>query len=375
MKSSYRIFRIFGISIELHITFILLLLILFTVGWLGESFIAGLQLVLLFILLFTIVVAHEISHSIVALMWKIKVPRITLLPIGGMANIEIPEKPHIELIMSIAGPLLNIVLSVICFLIILFAVSDPIPFLSEWKWDVFYMSKAIFNPGGILKFFLYINIVLAVFNLLPIFPMDGGRILRALLALFIEYTRATSIAVNIGQYLSLLMIILGIFSNPWIAIIGVLIYFAGGQELKIVKLRHALSGLTAGEVAIRNFDYVCESMSLKEFLENIAKPHISYYPVVDSFGNIVGMFSIDHLKDIDHRKFEFMSVGELTDRDFISIDSNEKISERILKLLESEFVFVVDEGRIIGYLTPNYLIDLARFRGVTKKYISGMSNG
>ncbi len=367
MQSAYRIFRVFGISVELHITFILLLFGLFGWGWLTEGLLSGLRLVILFLLVFAIVVTHELTHSVVALLAGIKVSRITLLPIGGAAHIEIPEKPHIELVMSVAGPLLNIVLAVFTVIAILLLVPDPMASFSAWDASISAVSKAIFTLDGLLIFLLHINILLALFNLLPIFPMDGGRVFRAILALFMDYTKATGIAVSVGQNLSFLLIVIGVISTSlWFTVIGLLIFFAAGQELKVVKLKHALIGVSAGEAAIRNYVSVSDSLSLREFLDNVARPQIYFYPVVDSSGEVTGMFSLDFVRDIKSVSLDDALISKYVSRDFVTFDAGVSVSEEILSLMESDFAFVSEGGKIIGYLTPSYLAALARYKGVER---------
>ncbi|MEA1925361.1 MAG: site-2 protease family protein [Candidatus Altiarchaeota archaeon] len=360
MRSSYRIFRVFGISVELHITFILLLVLLLGYGWLSDGLVSGIKLVVLFIVLFAVVLFHELAHSSVALLWGVNVPRITLLPIGGAAHVEIPEKPHMELIMAVAGPLFNVVFAFFClvFLVLVFPVSELFP-----PWDILEMAEVIFTLEGLLKFLLHINVVLAVFNLLPIFPMDGGRVFRAILALFMDYTRATTIAANVGQYLSLLLVFGGVLSlNPLILLIGVLIYMAAGQELKVVKLRHALAGLSMADAAIKDYAFVSESMSLRDFMDYAVQPQVYYYPVVDGSGSVVGMFSPEYMSKTSPADLESATVGGFMVRDYLTVKAGDSVSEKIIRILERDFVFVEGDGGIIGYLTPGYLSDLASYR-------------
>ncbi|OYT53209.1 MAG: hypothetical protein B6U72_06595 [Candidatus Altiarchaeales archaeon ex4484_2] len=360
MRSSYRIFRVFGISVELHITFILLLVFLLGYGWLSDGFVSGIRLVLSFTVLFAVVLFHELAHSSVALLWGVNVPRITLLPIGGAAHVEIPEKPHMELIMAVAGPLFNLVFALFCFVFLILLFPG---FYLSLSLDILEMAEVIFTLEGFLVFLLKINVVLAVFNLLPIFPMDGGRVFRAILALFMDYTRATTIAANVGQYLSLLLVFGGLFTfNIMILLIGGLIYLAAGQELKVVKLRHALAGLSMADAAIKDYVFVSESMSLRDFMEYAARPQVYYYPVVDDSGSVVGMFSPEFMSKSSPADLGTATVGDFMLRDYLTVKAGDSVSEKIIRILERDFVFVEDDGRIIGYLTPGYLSALASYR-------------
>lgn len=392
MQSSYRIFRLSGISVELHISFIIVFfLFLFGASLYGlaeyRGFIGliygtfyGIKVFALFLLLFGTVLIHEFAHSIVALRNGIKVPKITLTPIGGAANIDVPEDPKLEFKVSIAGPLTNFVLLFLSLTILL--IFWPNFLLTINFFDYFYLDKIfediLFVPN-IFIIIVAINLILGAFNLIPAFPMDGGRVLRAMLALWIDYIKATKLAVQIGQFLAIIMILVGIFPldikifglsispNLLLAIIGIFIFFAGGQELRVVRLKHALRDMTIGSVAILNLRYVNESTTVKEFLDLIAYPQQDHYPVTDHSGKLIGILNIDDIKEIDQRDFDKIPVRNLTSRRFDIVDANLKIEEKIATLLTKDFILVVDSGRVIGYLTPDHLLEIARFYGIKKR--------
>jgi Zn-dependent protease len=234
MKYSFTILKIRGIPIELHITFI---------GLLGFLFIFSFPIiypVLLFGLLFISVVFHELAHSIVAQRNNIPVKKIVLYPIGGAAQIdEIPEKPGIEARIALAGPLTSLVIGIISLGInLLYPISFP-------TISIFIWSGTLFFDLGVL------NIILAMFNLIPAFPMDGGRILRAILT-FIRnnHIKATENAAGIGRGFALLMIFLGIIGNIWLAIIGFFIYFGASQEVRLARISAILKPIQISEVML-----------------------------------------------------------------------------------------------------------------------------
>ncbi|HEU5248194.1 MAG TPA: M50 family metallopeptidase, partial [Candidatus Udaeobacter sp.] len=185
MSWSLPIFRIAGIQLRIHITFLLL------IAWLAFGYYAqsgsavAASRVIFVLLLFLCVVLHEFGHAFAAKAFGINTPDITLLPIGGVARLErMPEEPVQELIIAVAGPLVNVVIALGLF--------------------VAGGSQALLNPstvegGGLVAQLMTINIMLVLFNLLPAFPMDGGRVLRALLATRMSYARATQVAANVGQ--------------------------------------------------------------------------------------------------------------------------------------------------------------------------------
>ena len=219
MKWSINAGRIFGIKLRIHITFFLLPLFVF-LSDIKEGFgQAGLS-VLFVCAIFACVVIHELSHSLVARHFGREPKSITLLPIGGVAAIDMmPTKPSQEIVISIVGPATNIVIAI---LLALFGGMK--------------MAVALSNNSGLTASQIFItdliaaNIVLAVFNLIPALPMDGGRVFRSILALKFGFLRATLWAVTIGKVISFLFIVLGFFYDPWLALIGFFIFSGADSE-------------------------------------------------------------------------------------------------------------------------------------------------
>jgi Zn-dependent protease len=335
--------------------------------WIQGGLIFGFGILLLFTLIFTIVLLHELTHSVVAIRNGIKVPSIVLLPIGGLASVEIPQKPEKELMIAISGPLLNFFIAVLsAILLVLIAPENFLEiFLTsvEKMWDD--IPSVIFNLPGVLSILIWINLMLGFFNILPGFPMDGGRVFRAVLALWMDYVKATEIAVRIGQVIFLGMIFIGLFSNFWLMIIGMFLFFASGSELSMAKIRDSLKDLKIATIAIRNFSYVNESMLIQEFLKLIARPGQSYYPVVDTTGKVTGVLNTRDLEEVSREKLLTSSVKDFT-KGFDVIDGNLKVKEKIHDLLSKEFLLVVSENKqVIGYLTPEYVLEFARFYGIS----------
>ncbi len=328
---------------------------------------AGIGVLLLFFIIFTIVLLHELTHSLVAIKNGIKVSSITLLPIGGLAHVEIPEKPETELMISISGPLLNFCLAFIAWIALLLIVPNPteIVLISiETMWDN--IPSVIFNLPGILSVLVWINLMLGYFNILPGFPMDGGRVFRAVLALWMDYVKATHIAVRIGQVIFLGMIFAGLFLFPnlLLVIIGMFLFFASGSELSMAKVRHSLHNLSVGAIARKKISPVSEDMTIEKFLELIAKPEQNYYPVVNSEGKVRGILNAEDLASFPQQNLSQTSVKEVMQTSFQVIDAKEKIEEKLPHLLSQPFLLVVDEGHVIGYLTPEYVMNFAKFYGL-----------
>lgn len=350
---SLKVFKVFGISIELDITFLIFLLL----ALMDQALFAFL------IIVFTIVLIHELFHSLVALHYKIPVPKITLTPIGGLASIEVPEDPKKEFLVSIAGPFSNILFFTVIFL---GAHAIGVP-LKDISWYFGGGGIDLMDPSSLLSGLLWLNFVLGVFNLLPGYPMDGGRVFRAILASRMDYIKATQIAVNVGKVIAVLISIWGLFiGNILTVIIGIFLFFAGGQELQILKIRHALSGLSLREVAIPTYKYASESMPVREFVQTVAVPEQRHYPVTDATGKVIGLFNVEDLKSVgladEGRPMRDYARGNLD-----VIDAGAKILDVLSFLLSRDFVLVIDANRIIGYITPGHLIDVARYQSIRRR--------
>src|SRR5262249_17015606 len=231
MSWSLPILRVAGIQLRTHITFLLL------IAWLafgyyaqGGSAVAASRVILV-LLLFLCVVLHEFGHAFAAKAFGINTPDITLLPIGGVARLErMPEEPVQELIIAVAGPLVNVVIALGLF--------------------VAGGSQALLNPssvegGGLVAQLLTINIMLVLFNLLPAFPMDGGRVLRALLATRMSYARATQVAANVGQGFAFVFGFIGLLWNPFLLFIALFVYIGASQEAALAQWREWPVGFPA----------------------------------------------------------------------------------------------------------------------------------
>lgn len=232
MNGSFKLFAVRGIDIRIHYTFPLILL--FVAGQYGR--VAGLDGalfgVILVLLLFSLVTLHELGHSFAALYYGIPTKQIVLLPIGGAAQLqEIPKRPWQEFFITLAGPAVNVLLALLLGTAV-FLLRIP-------------LSSSLLQPAlswqTFVAYLLVYNIALALFNLIPAFPMDGGRILRALLALFLPYERATAVAVNVGRVIAVLLIIGTLFTDYGslsVVLIALFVLWAGSQELAMVRGQH-----------------------------------------------------------------------------------------------------------------------------------------
>src|SRR5688572_15846223 len=231
MGWSFRVGRLAGIDIYVHFTFLLLLGWVALTGYVSTGSPLGAAVgVALIGIIFFIIVLHELGHALAARRYGIETRDITLLPIGGVARLErMPEKPSQELVVALAGPAVNVVLAAAVYVGL---------FMNR---DVLQTSEAAQVGGRLLSQLFWVNVMLAGFNLLPAFPMDGGRVVRALLAMRMDYVRATQIAANLGQGMAVLFAIAGLFGNPFLLFIALFVWMGAAQEASMVQMRSALA--------------------------------------------------------------------------------------------------------------------------------------
>lgn len=234
MKWSWKIGTFAGIAVHMHATFLLLLLWIAVSHWMQSGSLLVTAVGVAFILsLFLCVVLHEYGHALTARRFGIATKDITLLPIGGIARLErMPDKPNQELWVALAGPAVNLVLA--AGLALYLVVTDHFEPVGQIG----------FTHGMFLERLLLANLFLVGFNLIPAFPMDGGRVLRALMAKRTEYVRATRIAAAIGQGLAFMFGLLGLFTNPFLIFIALFVWIGASQEAAMVETKLALESVS-----------------------------------------------------------------------------------------------------------------------------------
>jgi Zn-dependent protease/CBS domain-containing protein len=344
MKWSWRIFRVAGIGIHVHLTFPLLLIwggVTQYMGrgswndaWIGVGFI---------LVLFVIVVLHELGHAMAARRYGIRTLDITLLPIGGLARLErMPEEPKQELVVALAGPAVNVALA-----LLLFAVVSGGWQLAHWL-DV--------PPAG-FKFLvnlMWINIVLAVFNLLPAFPMDGGRVLRALLATRMSYVRATNIAARVGQAMAVLFGIVGWFvvHNPMLVLVAFFVFMGAAQEAMMVRTRSALGTIPAGQLMIKNFRALSPQDPLSLAAEHLLAGWQHDFPVTDQ-GQLVGVLTRTDLVEGLSQYGRNAPVDRVMHRQFPSGKPDEPAQAALMRLREGNWqtMPIIADAQLLGILT------------------------
>ncbi|MGF1449239.1 MAG: site-2 protease family protein [Opitutales bacterium] len=242
---SIKLFRLLGIRIELHLTFFLLLLPVAWITYVEAGLSAALGVTFLLGLHFACLLLHELGHCVTAQQYGIHVERILFLPIGGMAQFsEIPRDPKAELAITLAGPMVNFILAGAAWLLL----GAPTA-LDEWRPLIAFVTALDF-PAAILPALFLLNLLNGIFNLLPIFPMDGGRIFRALMALRMNHLQATRVAVYAGKVLAVLGILFALSQQLWLlAALFAFIFYAGAVEYDIARRNEQLAGVLIGDIA------------------------------------------------------------------------------------------------------------------------------
>jgi Zn-dependent protease len=347
MKWSWRIGRVAGIDVYVHATFLLLLGWVAINTWLARGRVADVMYGLLFVsALFGIIVLHELGHALAARRYGIATEDITLLPIGGVARLEgMPEKPQQELVVALAGPAVNVVLAFVFWMLI--RSSAALTSLTHFQ----------LVGGSLLSNLLTANIMLAVFNLIPAFPMDGGRVLRALLALKLDYARATHWAATIGQAMAFMAGAVGLAKmNPFLVFIAIFVYLGAEQEADMVKVQTALDGVPIRKVMIRDFKTLSPHDTLSRAVAYVLEGFQQDFPVVDQ-GRVVGILTRQRLLTALARRGENLTVGQAMERRFATTTPEEEAEAAFARLEESDCrtLPVVQNHQLVGLLTAENL--------------------
>jgi Zn-dependent protease len=298
MKWSWRIGSFRGIGVYVHATFLILIGFVVLSYWSqGQSLAGTLAGVGFIAALFACVVAHEFGHALMAAKYGIKTRDITLLPIGGVARLErMPDDPRQELWVALAGPAVNVVIAVVLFAWLEFTATRT-PF-----------SQLSVTGGPFLQRLMVVNVFLVVFNMLPAFPMDGGRVLRAILATGMEYTRATHIAATIGQAMALLFGFLGFFGNPFLLFIALFVWIGAAQEASMAQMKSALSGIPVARAMLTDFRTLSPQDALRRAVDLLLSGSQHDFPVLDG-ERVVGVLTRADLRSMRPRCWKLLFGG------------------------------------------------------------------
>jgi Zn-dependent protease/predicted transcriptional regulator len=341
MRWSIPIGRVSGITLRLHVTFLLFLAFIGYGGFREGSWSGAAWAVGFFSLIFVCIALHELGHSVVAQQLGVQVKSITLLPIGGVAALRsIPENPWHEIAITLAGPMVNAAIATVL-----------LPFTGLPS-HLFFVTTPQ-DLHGLLLNLAQVNITLFLFNFIPAFPMDGGRLLRATLALVLSYRRATTIAATVGQGLAILFILAGLKLSFWLVILGMFIFMGAEGEERIVRMRSFLHDLDVEEVMSRDFVMLAPHTSVGEGLRMVYQTGQDDFPVMQD-GHLVGLVSRAAMVETANKLGPELVVAEIMDTDVPVVSAQDKVARVYEEMLSEERTSfpVVDGDRVIGLLSP-----------------------
>jgi stage IV sporulation protein FB len=362
MSWSLNIGRVAGTVVRVHLTFLLFLAWIFASSYASSGAAAAWTTLAFVVLLFLCVLLHEFGHIFTARAFGVTTPYVTLLPIGGVAQLEhIPEQPWQEFLIAIAGPLVNVAIAVL-----LVAIGGAT--LHG------YAATSIDNMQiSMVDRLAAVNVFLALFNLIPAFPMDGGRVLRAALASKFGYVRATEISASIGQGVAFALGFLGLMYNPILIFIAIFVYLAASSEAHMVALRAVSRGVPVSHAMITQFATLTPQAHIDEAVQTLLATSQGEFPVVDDSGKPVGVLDrgalIKALKSLgpDARVAQAMNSQMPT-------ISHRRTLEQAFKLLQEKSapaVAVVDAmGKLIGLVTSETIGEMMMLQRAMPKGVS-----
>lgn len=365
MRWSISLGTIAGIRVQLHFTFLLF------VGWIAvtRGLLTGhpaqaLSAVLLLLLVFTCVLLHELGHALAARRYGIPTRDITLLPIGGVARVtRMPDKPQQEIVVAVAGPAVNLVI-----LVVLFAISHGLhrPF-----------TETVMR-GGLLESLLLVNIVMIVFNMIPAFPMDGGRVLRAVLALRLPHPRATRIASTVGQVIALVFGVVGLFGIPGVVdpsailvFIALFVFLAAGEEQAQAQTRSTIDGLPVSAAMVTEFHTLDVRDPLRRAVDYLMAGAQQDFPVMEE-GVHLGMLSRADLVSALGKRGAEVAVGAVLrlDQEYAAPDEPLDQALQRIRARGRQALPVLQQGRLVGLLTLDNVGDLLLVREALRRFAS-----
>ncbi len=342
MSWSWKLARVVGIDVYVHVTFFMLLGWIGMVHWAQGRSVAAVAEGLAFILaLFGCVVLHEFGHALTARRYGIRTRDITLLPIGGLARLErMPDEPLQELWVALAGPAVNVVLAILLF--------GWLQASGGWQ----AIDQLSIATGSFSERLMVVNVVLVAFNMLPAFPMDGGRALRALLATRIEYTRATQLAATIGQGMAILFGFVGLLVNPLLIFVALFVWIGAGAEASMVQMKSALAGIPVRRAMLTHFRTLAPTNTLGDAIDFVLTGSQQDFPVV-SDGRVEGLLTRSNLIAEISRRNRESPVADVMRRDFAVADAGDMLESVLAEIQGRQYhtVPVVQHGRLVGLVT------------------------
>ncbi len=363
MKWSFKIGTVAGTEVRIHVTFFILLAFVAVQGMSGGQGIAGaLESVLFVSAAFVCVLLHEFGHVFAASGYGIRTPDITLLPIGGVARLErMPEKPSQELVVAICGPLVNVAIAAALSIFLGFGAALNVDFQFG-------------QSGRFWENLMWWNLMMVVFNLIPAFPMDGGRVLRALLGFVVDYERATRWAAGLGQAIAVLaglgMLLSGHLS-PVLMLIAFFVFVAAGQESAAVSQRTAFQGMRVRDAMITDFRTITSDAALRDVVDLLLAGSQHDFPMVNQHGDLLGMVTRQRLISALAEHGAGHPAGTIMEDCAVQVTQRMDLAEALAALDGSgcPALPVIDpvSGRLVGLLTAENVGELLLVRSALRR--------
>jgi Zn-dependent protease len=363
MSWSWKVARFAGIDIYVHATFLIVVAWIALLYW-NESHSLGavFEGVAFLLTLFACVVLHEFGHALTARRYGIRTRDITLLPIGGLARLErMPEKPAQELWVALAGPAVNVVIAALLFL----------GLRASGLWQA--VDELGIATGGFVERVMLTNVILAGFNLLPAFPMDGGRALRALLATRMEYTRATQRAAFIGQAMAIVFAFVGLQGNPMLIFIALFVWIGAGQEASMVQMKTALAGIPARRAMLTDYRTLTPAHTLGDAADLVLTGSQQDFPVVED-GRIEGILTRGDLLAGLTRHGRHAPVTDSMKRECATADAAEMLESVLARAggRDCHTIPITDRGALVGLVTMDNVGEFLMIQAAERKSSSGL---
>ena len=350
MSWSLNIGKVAGTVVRIHLTFLLFLAWIFAASYASGGAATAWGSLVFMLLLFLCVLLHEFGHIFTARAFGVPTPYVTLLPIGGVAQLErIPEEPWEEFLIAIAGPLVNVVIAVV--LVYGFGANLHAS-----------AAAAVDNLKiPLVDRLAAVNLFLAMFNMIPAFPMDGGRVLRALLASRLGYVRATEIAAMIGQFVAFALGFIGLMANPILIFIAIFVYLAASSEAHMVALRAASRGVPVSYAMMTQFATLSPDAHIDEAVQTLLQTSQGEFPVVDGTGKPVGVLGrADLIRTIkSHGPDVRVADAMVAEMPTISHRATLEQAFKLLQLKSAQAVGVTDaRGKLVGFVTSETIAEM-----------------
>lgn len=369
MKGSIQIAKFFGIPVQVHWTFTLIFVYVFYEGMGNSMSWTEMGWVMAFVLaLFACVVLHEFGHALTARRFGVDTRDIILSPIGGVARLDrLPEQPMHEFLVAIAGPMVNIAIGALLSIIPLLSSEESRRNFVNFFMQVLYPQSNFFvSDPTPFQYFVFgmvaLNIVLAVFNLLPAFPMDGGRVLRALLSLRLGRLRATQIAVYVGQLFAVVLVVAGLWYMHFItALIGLFVFFTAANEYRMVKLDGVLEGRMVRDVLRTQYTKLYSKDPLSLAMGPLSQGVERNFLVFDEWQNLLGILQEESILEAAKKENEGeqgpVLAGQLASNEFESILASDSLKFLFPKIQWKghRILPVYDKGKLVGVVDRSAL--------------------